>query len=1021
VNLATPAGQAARAAAIAQVTRSQNELAAATRRVIQAEAAQVQAETVHTAVVNESAVASARAAEVEARAAVARTQHALTNIQAKIAVAEQNGALKTREALLRSQITLEGRLAARQTALTAATNASAAAMNRATISGRLLAAAGRGLQSVWAMLGGGWGLAFMAATYGVYKLSTAESDAERINRKYSDAIAEATERMKKYRGATDDAAEGMSTWNQAMLLQMDKDTKEAEEKTKNTLKAVLAPESFVRLANDTKRGMDNGAFTSIFEKLPEDIKKDWMELMASTELGAEEFNKKLDWFSKKWLITTQKMSENTSLDPDVSLGYEQLLIKVHQMENGLDKNGDAVVGLGIKWLALTDTLNKTTEALDANKKSVGESFDEFLRRLQEDEDDIAAVFDRLVKAGVNLSNLNFFDLSDQIESVNKSTASYKEALTKFIDVLSSKESEVRKRLEGEEAGGKQYEQLLAMAEHYASLRLMVERELASGLLVIKAAEVAEFQVLEAEKEKGAKLETEERKKLLLEYARAYFESNESQIASEKEKSIRLLEIQSACIRQMLENLHTLAMAGDGAANSIYESMIGNYTMGQEALEAARAEYKKWRDESEGRQAELIDSLKDKLGGMGEGSGGGGGGGPATDAAKDAKEAVKALEEVELTLARMKGDKLKVVELESLKELRSFTDLLEKAGVAGEEAAGMIREFKAAQAATVETESLRSQLEFYEKIKTVVPEARDQYELLREKLLELEAVQLEMQGIPPAMVDIYIDTERLAEATDALSGIRRAVRDYTADLTPAQLAEEMFSSSISSISDALTEGIWNVDSFGDAMSNLGDTIIKALQKMMVEMLIVRPIMEVFSSMLDSLKAKSAGGGGFFGFLGGLFGFGHSGGIIGAGTLPKKLVSPLAFAGAQRFHSGGIIPGLKSKEIPIIARQGEVILTQAQQRQLLNILDGKSGYGSNAGVELNVSVVNQTSVKVDAETRTKQNQDGSGMDVTVLLKEIDDGLAKRQSQGNSSMDRQIRSTYQLNDAMSVYRGG
>ena len=51
--------------------------------------------------------------------------------------------------------------------------------------------------------------------------------------------------------------------------------------------------------------------------------------------------------------------------------------------------------------------------------------------------------------------------------------------------------------------------------------------------------------------------------------------------------------------------------------------------------------------------------------------------------------------------------------------------------------------------------------------------------------------------------------------------------------------------------------------------------------------------------------------------------HTGGIAGQGTGQRRSISPMIFAGAHRFHQGGIV-GLAPDEVAIIAqKQGEVL--------------------------------------------------------------------------------------------------
>ena len=54
--------------------------------------------------------------------------------------------------------------------------------------------------------------------------------------------------------------------------------------------------------------------------------------------------------------------------------------------------------------------------------------------------------------------------------------------------------------------------------------------------------------------------------------------------------------------------------------------------------------------------------------------------------------------------------------------------------------------------------------------------------------------------------------------------------------------------------------------------------------------------------------------------------HAGGRVGAPGGVTRAVPPAIFAGAERFHEGGIA-GLRADEVPIIAQRGETILPRA----------------------------------------------------------------------------------------------
>ena len=78
--------------------------------------------------------------------------------------------------------------------------------------------------------------------------------------------------------------------------------------------------------------------------------------------------------------------------------------------------------------------------------------------------------------------------------------------------------------------------------------------------------------------------------------------------------------------------------------------------------------------------------------------------------------------------------------------------------------------------------------------------------------------------------------------------------------------------------------------------------------------------------------------------------HTGGIVGQNTSGSRFMSSAAFAGASRFHTGGIA-GLRPDEVPIIAQKGEEILTHGDPRHRAN-----GGMGSGSAPAPKITVVN-----------------------------------------------------------------
>ena len=77
------------------------------------------------------------------------------------------------------------------------------------------------------------------------------------------------------------------------------------------------------------------------------------------------------------------------------------------------------------------------------------------------------------------------------------------------------------------------------------------------------------------------------------------------------------------------------------------------------------------------------------------------------------------------------------------------------------------------------------------------------------------------------------------------------------------------------------------------------------------------------------------------------FGSVIGSVGAGLgNSKKNVSPAIFAGAMRYHTGGVV-GLRPNEVPIIAKKNEEMINESDPRHRNNGgLAEKGGGGAQA---------------------------------------------------------------------------
>jgi len=152
-------------------------------------------------------------------------------------------------------------------------------------------------------------------------------------------------------------------------------------------------------------------------------------------------------------------------------------------------------------------------------------------------------------------------------------------------------------------------------------------------------------------------------------------------------------------------------------------------------------------------------------------------------------------------------------------------------------------------------------------------------------------------------------------------------------------------------------------FGEVMFG----VFQDLQRMALREFVTTPL---FDGLSGIFKGNGAGGG-FLGAIGSIFsGFFHNGGVVGGAPTFSRSVPALAFAGAPRYHSGGIA-GLRPDEVPAILQKGEVVLPR-----------GASVGGGNGG--LNVVINNNApNTDVTAQERTGPNGEVQ-LEIMVLEK-------------------------------------
>jgi len=261
---------------------------------------------------------------------------------------------------------------------------------------------------------------------------------------------------------------------------------------------------------------------------------------------------------------------------------------------------------------------------------------------------------------------------------------------------------------------------------------------------------------------------------------------------------------------------------------------------------------------------------------------------------------------------------------------------------------------------------------------------------------------QIERLNAALASGQIDAEKYSDALHGVLGVDPAkgadtpvdgMQEMIAQMRTASDSSALFAESIRGGFDdaagAINDFVWGADaSFGDLAESFAKTV--------TEMLIKKALL--------GAAFGSDGSGGLYGmgasFVSGLFSSGtaHDGGIAGVSYTGSKMVSPAVFAGAPRYHSGGLVGG----EVPIIAKRGEGVFTPEQMRNL-SPADSTRPY-------VTVQVIEDSS---KAGT-TEQSQGSNGEELRVFVDSIKKSIAGDISSGSGVVSRAMENTYALSRA-------
>jgi len=158
---------------------------------------------------------------------------------------------------------------------------------------------------------------------------------------------------------------------------------------------------------------------------------------------------------------------------------------------------------------------------------------------------------------------------------------------------------------------------------------------------------------------------------------------------------------------------------------------------------------------------------------------------------------------------------------------------------------------------------------------------------------------------------------LENSKDPLSGAIRAIHKYREESEDAASAvEKAFTEAMKATEDAIVGMVTTGEFSLNKLNELANSVVEDITRMMVK----KSVSGIFDWIGGALGDSGGGGGGFLDdIFGAIF---HEGGKAGD-SAPARQMPAYVFAGAPRYHSGGIA-GLLPGEIPAILQRGEVVL-------------------------------------------------------------------------------------------------
>jgi len=247
-------------------------------------------------------------------------------------------------------------------------------------------------------------------------------------------------------------------------------------------------------------------------------------------------------------------------------------------------------------------------------------------------------------------------------------------------------------------------------------------------------------------------------------------------------------------------------------------------------------------------------------------------------------------------------------------------------------------------------------------------AIEQLTILNQKMRELAETTNDPR-IKQGAEEASIALQRLA--IDSATGIDAAIIQLrkSLELLDQQLAATAASAGVDALTGLFDDLVSGTKSAKEALQDFVLGFVRSMATIAARALATYLVLQLLDSVYPGLgKAVSAGMGA---------GVKHTGGIAGQGGTIRQ-VNPLIFAGAPRYHNGGVA-GLAPNEVPAILKKGEEVITQADPRhrdngggqqqgqgvRIVNVLDSgvlTDAMGSSAGEKVILNVIERNAAGI-----------------------------------------------------------